>query len=160
MYFAVMCSVKTLKNAQTFSEFEFGTWKFSPEISARFFFSDGFPFSWISWISEIGPNFFEIYTDHWKWHITLRFNENPKPLGFLGHSCDVVPAKARNVEVCVTGNIETSQNYDGTRGCAAGFWKNSRFSEITRTVSREFPWHTVLKKSWGFHPVAKKARAQ
>jgi hypothetical protein len=46
------------------------------------------------------------------------------------------------------------------------FWEISRFSEITRTVSREFPWHTVPESSmsfstrknfpWDTHPISGK----
>jgi hypothetical protein len=51
---------KNTENAQTFPNFD-GNWENFPGNFRGFFFSDGFPFSGISGISEIGPNFFEIY---------------------------------------------------------------------------------------------------
>jgi hypothetical protein len=91
-----------------------------------------------------------------KWHITLRFSEKNRKTE-VSRTFPVTSSRKFSGKWGMRhGQYENTPRITGTGAAQPGFEKKfSRFSENTRTVSREFPWHTVSEKFGRFTPARK-----
>jgi hypothetical protein len=151
---------KNTENAQTFSEFDFETENFPWNFRVVFFFRRFFLFSEFPEFREIGPNSskFTYTAPLLKWHITLRFSENPKTLGFPGtfpvtSSREKFQGKCRGMRH--GKRIENLPEFRKGPVRSRVLRKIPDFQKLSERFPR-IPWHTCPESSEGLRPCWKK----